>query len=132
MTTPADLARSYIAMWNAADVGAVDRIVAADVVGHVNGATLHGRETLRQRIAALRGMYADAAFSADDVIVERDRAVVRWMFRGTNTGPAFGKPATQKVITITGINIFRIENGQIAELWVSADDLGELEQLGAR
>jgi hypothetical protein len=39
-------------------------------------------------------------------------------------------PPTGKEIVASGINIFRIADGKIAELWVESDDLGELRQLG--
>jgi steroid delta-isomerase-like uncharacterized protein len=130
MTTNADLARTYFEMWNRADVSAADRAIAENVSGHVNGATLHGRETFKQRVAALWTMYPQAAFTLEDLISERDRVVARWTFRGTNSGPAYGKPATGRTVTVTGVNVFRIAGEKIAEVWVSADDLGELEQLG--
>jgi predicted SnoaL-like aldol condensation-catalyzing enzyme len=33
-------------------------------------------------------------------------------------------------VTLTGIDIFRIEDGKIAEEWSNADGLGLLQQLG--
>jgi predicted ester cyclase len=39
-------------------------------------------------------------------------------------------PPTGKSITMTGIELFRIENGQIAELWGEANLLGLMQQLG--
>jgi predicted ester cyclase len=41
-----------------------------------------------------------------------------------------GLPPTGKSITMTGIEIFRIENGKIAELWGEANLLGLMQQLG--
>ena len=32
----------------------------------------------------------------------------------------------------TGVNIFRFERGKVAEIWNYRDDLGLMEQLGAR
>jgi predicted ester cyclase len=34
-------------------------------------------------------------------------------------------------VTFTGIAIFRVEEGKIAELWQNLDTLGLLQQLGA-
>ena len=39
-------------------------------------------------------------------------------------------PTGEHFIT-AGINIFRIGNGKIVELWASSDDLGVMQQLGA-
>jgi len=41
-----------------------------------------------------------------------------------------GVPPTGKAITMTGIEIFRIENGKIAELWGEANLMGLAQQLG--
>jgi predicted ester cyclase len=39
-------------------------------------------------------------------------------------------PPTGKKIDLSGIEIFRIENGKIAEIWGQADLLGLMQQLG--
>jgi len=41
-----------------------------------------------------------------------------------------GLPATGKSITMTGIEIFCIEDGRVAELWGEANLLGLMQQLG--
>ena len=33
--------------------------------------------------------------------------------------------------TFSGVNIFRFENGKVAEIWNHRDDLGLMEQVGA-
>lgn len=131
IASPETLARRYFDdIWNRRDLAAVDDIVAANVVGHVNATTLHGNEILKSRVGALAAAYRDPRFTIEDLVADRDRAVVRWTFEGTNIGPLYGLPATGRRVTISGMNLFRVAAGRIAELWVSADDLGELEQLG--
>jgi predicted ester cyclase len=41
-----------------------------------------------------------------------------------------GVSPTGKEVVSTGMNLFRLVNGKIAEVWVESDDLGELQQLG--
>jgi predicted ester cyclase len=41
-----------------------------------------------------------------------------------------GLPPTGKAITMTGIEIFRIREGTIAELWGEANLMGLMQQLG--
>ena len=50
--------------------------------------------------------------------------------RGIHKGDFMGLPATRKPITITGIEIFHIENGKIVELWGEANLLDLMQQLG--
>jgi steroid delta-isomerase-like uncharacterized protein len=126
------LARRYLEdFWNRGDAAAIAEIVAADAVGHVAGLRIDGNpEKLKQRRATLLTIYTTPRFTVEDVIAAGDRAVIRWTFRGKHTGPGAGVPPTGKEIVATGINIFRIANGKIAELWVESDDLGEMRQLG--
>jgi predicted ester cyclase len=41
-----------------------------------------------------------------------------------------GAKPTGKVVVATGMNLFRLADGRIEEIWVEADDLGEMQQLG--
>ena len=41
-----------------------------------------------------------------------------------------GMPATGKPATVTGIEIYRVADGKIAERWGNFDQLGMLQQLG--
>jgi steroid delta-isomerase-like uncharacterized protein len=125
------IARRYIEeVWNQGKSSAVGKIVAANVVGHVGGTDIRGAETIRKRLNALRTAFSDVQFTVEDSIADGDKVFVRWTFRGRNTGAYMGAKATGKSVTVTGMNLFRIEGGKIQELWVQADDLGELRQLG--
>ena len=54
----------------------------------------------------------------------------RLVIRGTHHGTFNGIPPTGKLVTITAINILRIENDKIVEHWSEGDNLGMLKQLG--
>jgi predicted ester cyclase len=56
--------------------------------------------------------------------------VIQYTGRGTNTGAGNGLPATGKSVEVTGVTIFRIKGGKIAEEWNETDMLGLLKQLG--
>lgn len=126
------IARRYLAdFWNRGDEGALNDILVAGAVGHVAGKTFAvGPSTLLARRAALFGIYTNPIFTLEDEIAAGDKVVLRWTFRGKHTGAGAGVPPTGKEVIATGINIFRIADGKIAELWVESDDLGELRQLG--
>ena len=51
-----------------------------------------------------------------------DRVVSRWITRGTNEG-MFGLPADGRPIAFTGIAIWRVESGRLAECWVERSAL---------
>lgn len=66
----------------------------------------------------------------DEMIAENDRVMVRWTFSGTQVGEYFELPSTNRDIIYSGINIFRIENDKIAEIWDISDRLWLWQQLG--
>ena len=63
-------------------------------------------------------------------MTEGDMVAARFTARGVHNGAFMGLPPTGKPITMTGIEIFRLENGKIAELWGEANLLGLMQQLG--
>ena len=67
------------------------------------------------------------------MIAEGDKVVTRWTGRGTHQAELPGNPPippTGKQVTVTGIDVYRIENGRTAEHWGNFDQLGMLQQLG--
>lgn len=56
--------------------------------------------------------------------------MVRWTFYGTQQGEYSGLPPTNKDVIYSGINIFRIAEGKIAEAWDISDRLWLWQQLG--
>jgi predicted ester cyclase len=130
--TNATIARRYLAdFWNRGDEAAINEILAAGAVGHVAGKDITaGPTALLARRAGLLSIYSNPTFTLEDEIAAGAKVVLRWTFRGRHTGAGAGVPPTSKEVVVTGINIFRIADGKIAELWVESDDLGELRQLG--
>jgi steroid delta-isomerase-like uncharacterized protein len=73
--------------------------------------------------------FPDLEYTIDDLIVENDKVVERYTASGTQTGPLGDLPASGRSATWTGINIFRIECGRIAEVWSEVDALARNRQL---
>lgn len=66
----------------------------------------------------------------EEMIAEGDRVMVRWSSRGTHLGESHGLPPTGKQVTNSGINIFRVADGKIVEVWDIFDRLWLWQQLG--
>lgn len=64
------------------------------------------------------------------MIAEGEKVVVRWTATGTHKGELFGIPVTGKRIKVVGVDIFRVEDGKLKELWLSWDQMGMMRQLG--
>ncbi len=69
-------------------------------------------------------------FRNEEMIAEGDRVMVRWTSRGTHVGELNGLPPTGEPTTNSGINIFRVAEGKIVEIWDIFDRLWTWQQLG--
>ncbi len=65
----------------------------------------------------------------NEVFSHGDLVEVRWTASGVHTGELLGFPPTGCKIILTGNDLFRIENGKIAELWQETDLLDLFTQL---
>jgi steroid delta-isomerase-like uncharacterized protein len=74
--------------------------------------------------------FPDVKATVEDLMADGDKVVARVSYRGTHQGAFRGIPPTGKQIAVTGINIFRIANGQLVEHWGLTDRLAVLQQLG--
>jgi predicted ester cyclase len=76
------------------------------------------------------GSFPDAHLTIEDVVAEGDMVAWRFTVRATHIGSFRGIPPTGKPVTLTGIAMTRMRDGQMAENWNETDDLGLLQQLG--
>jgi steroid delta-isomerase-like uncharacterized protein len=64
------------------------------------------------------------------MIAQGDKVAYISTISGTQTGPMGNLPASGKTFTLVNIIIQRLENGKVAETWVSWDNVSMLSQLG--
>jgi steroid delta-isomerase-like uncharacterized protein len=114
--------------FNQGQIDLLYELVAPEYVGP-RGET--GPGGFASTIKGILSAVPDIHYTVEDVVAEGDRVVVRWKWEGTQKGPFRGFPATQKHIVDTGIAIFRIDGGKIAQGWLQTDQLGFLQQIGA-
>jgi predicted ester cyclase len=88
-------------------------------------------EAAWQEAADFRRGFPDVRSTIEDLIAEGDRVAARWKSRATHLGEYAGVPPTGKEVEFTGISVYRIEGGRIAESWTVEDELGLMRQIGA-
>jgi steroid delta-isomerase-like uncharacterized protein len=127
--------RFHMDLFKKGDLSVTDQILTPDFVNHGAGIPpelAQGPEGAKRFAQAIRtGFGNEINITHDDVIVHGDRIVIRWTSSGTHKGDLLGVPATGKPIKITGIDIFRVQDGKLAELWQNWDQLQMLQQIGA-
>jgi len=115
----------------AGNLEAASEIVAPDFVAHITGREFHGVEGAKQAATLMRTAFPDMRIQHLDVIGFEDRVAIRWAGDGTHRGDYAGVPPTGKRIHIEGVDMFHVERGKIAEVWVAYDNLGVLQAMGA-
>jgi predicted SnoaL-like aldol condensation-catalyzing enzyme len=58
------------------------------------------------------------------------RLVENWIMAGTHVGEAMGIPPSNQDVTVRGMEIWRVENGKLAEHWGVVDISDVLEKAG--
>ena len=115
------------------DLEIVDELVAEDYTNHnpIVPDAPPGPDGFKQNVAALLTAFPDIDWTIEDVIAEGDKVVFRVDGKGTHEGELMGIEPTGREITLSGIVIFRIHDGQVVERWAQFDTIGMLRQLGA-
>jgi steroid delta-isomerase-like uncharacterized protein len=113
------------------DLGAADALLAPDFSLHVPlPAPGPGIEAMNTIITACRAAFHGLHVTIEDMTADGDRVTCRFTARGVHDGEFMGLPPTGKRIAMTGIEIFRVRDGKIAELWGEANLMGLMQQLG--
>ena len=103
-TDPAGIGRRMHAAFNARDFDAVQEIFAPDFYSHPLDA---GRDGVRSAWEALAAMYPRMETVIDDIFADGDRVALRATVHGM----------AEDGHTATMLEIFRVADGRIAELW---------------
>lgn len=89
-----------------------------------------GIEGAKRAFRAFASAFPDMQIVDEDMIAEGDKVVHRLRYRATHTGPFLGMQPTGKQVNVSGVDIYRFENGKIVEKWTERDRLSMIQQLG--
>jgi predicted ester cyclase len=98
---------------------------------HGYPAGLQGIEGLRAFHFALWEAFPDVSLAVEDLVVDGDRAALRYRMQGTHRGHYLGLAPTGLSFDVEGITLLRIAGGHVVEEWHSPTELAILRQLGA-
>ncbi|MFS8803337.1 ester cyclase [Synechococcus sp. R55.6] len=129
--TPAEIVRNYhTRLWGKGDLSAVEAFWLPTAKVHMTGFSGNGVEVVRADVERYFGAFSQVETQINHLIGERDWVVLHWTTSGFHVGTYDNIPATQKRITMTGIDLFRLEDGRFAECWSVWDGMSVYEQLG--
>lgn len=120
-------------VWNEGNLDVIDELIAADHVDHdpARAGAPGGPTGTRAFVEMYRTAFPDAHIELGELIAEGDLVAGTWTATGTHQGELMGMAPSGKPISLTGIGVDRIRDGQIVESWANWDALGMMGQLGA-
>lgn len=121
---------------NTGNLDAFERFCSADYAWH-GGADpaglgdVQGIENFKAAVGGFFTGFPDLYADILDLVVEGDRAAVRFRESGTHNGVFVGFPPTGRRVTWSAIGIYRAEGGKLVEEWFVDDSRAIFEQIGA-
>jgi steroid delta-isomerase-like uncharacterized protein len=123
--------KKLVAAYNGHKPDAFDELFTDDCVLMRNGVEALGRDAVKGVLAKLYKAFPDIEYVIDDVIVSGDKVGLRWHGTGTHKGDYFGIPPSGRPLQYDGITLYELRGGKVARIWVSANMLAVVRDLGA-
>jgi steroid delta-isomerase-like uncharacterized protein len=121
-----------IQAWNARDWATEAACRTPDYQAHMSGIPTAldaaGWDAFTQSFITA---FPNAQITVDDAAEEGNLVASRWTITGTHRGEFQGVPATERPITMAGVDFSRVVDGKIAEHWSQFDVLALMRQIGA-
>ncbi len=135
-STPADravaLATQFLSrVWGPAhDLDAIDELMTEDYKIWSGGKLVTGRSAFKDWVRHFQTVYGNAHTEIRETFANGagDRVVSRWFNTGVNNG-MFGLAPDGRPVSFTGIAIWRVHEGRLAECWVERAALESYQSL---
>ena len=149
--TPAHPTQATASRDHGASVKANERVVEAflqDVVNEHNGGDaanfltpdtqwyggtvglVSGSANVAGLFAGVVAAFPDAHIAIDDIFGQGDQVVVRVVVSGTQEGAILGIPASGRHVQWNGVDVYRLSDGKISNIWAGDDWTAILNDTG--
>ncbi|HJQ29462.1 MAG TPA: ester cyclase [Rubrobacter sp.] len=118
--------------WNAHDIGRIGSFYNAEYEGVDVGQAEpeRGPQGVSVSVGRYFRAFPDLQFVEEDLIVERDRAVLVWTANGTHGGKLMSIPPTGRKVSVRGVSVLTVVNGKITHGLHVWDVAGLLRNIG--
>ena len=135
-TSRAVVDRWFDEVLGAHDLAALAEVASPDILVHPTAmpceAGYHAVGGVERWLGEQWSAFPDLTVANDFTVAAGDIVAARWHARGTSQGDFLGVAPTGRSLDYTGISMYRIEAGRIAEIWETRNTLGILHQLDPR
>ncbi len=106
--------------------------MSPNFVWHGPGARdVRGPAGLKQLVGTYLGAFPDLRAHIDHQVAEGDSVASRLVVKATHKGELEGIVPTGNAMRIDQINVVRLEDAKVTELWDMFDELAMMRQVGA-
>lgn len=123
------LIRRWLRMGEQGFTGDFNEYFAPGYRGHLSGQRPQSLDELIRLERGFAAAFSNISYNVEDLLGVGDKVVLRSTTRATHTGEFYGVEPTGRQVTITGIVIYEIFDGRIAESWGELDLMGLFRQL---
>ncbi len=135
-STPADravaLATQFLSrVWGPThDLDAIDELMTEDYRIWSGGKPVFPRSAFKDWVQHFQSIFGNAHIEIQETFANQagDRVVSRWLNTGVNNG-MFGLAPDGRPVSFTGIAIWRVHEGRLAECWVERAALESYQSL---
>jgi predicted ester cyclase len=124
----------FVEAFNAHDEARIRELSAEGEVFEAPGVRLEGRDATVAYAMSWLNAFGDARTDVHNELVVGDWVVQEFVFSGTHTGPlqtpAGEVPPTNRQLRGRGVQIFRVEDGVVADTRLYFDQVDVMTQLG--
>lgn len=129
-----ELVREFVdEMFNEGNLDRLEAYVTEEYVEHaaVGQADFEGPDAVREYHAGIQTAFPDFEITIHDLVADGTKVALRSSQTGTHEGSFMDIDPTGETVESSGMAIYRIDDGQLAEKWALVDVLGVMQQLGA-
>jgi steroid delta-isomerase-like uncharacterized protein len=122
--------KAWVAAWDRGEVEALDELLSPDYRRRTSDDDAQDLTAFKASIVATRSAFPDLVTTIDEVVVEGDRAAIRWHSSGTHEHSFLGVPATKRRVDVSGATFARFAGDHVVEEFVTWDPRALLAALG--
>lgn len=122
--------RMFDEVWNDKRPDKIEAYHDEAFVSHGFGSETGGLADYEDWYELMVGAFPDITFEIEDVFEADDVVAATWTATGTHEGELLGIEPTEKTGTVSGISLYRVEDGTFVEGWMQFDALRMLRLFG--
>jgi predicted SnoaL-like aldol condensation-catalyzing enzyme len=123
------VSRFFLEVIGQGKVEVINDLLKVCYVEHRQGSTFDSNLGIKAEMQAIRDAFPNRIVVVDEMAFADDLVWCRWSLSAQHLRPILGYEATGATFETTGVDVFRVHNGRIAERWTHEGCLGLLPEL---